>query len=427
MLSWEGVHLFIFDRSLCSRKVVLALQLKRIHFTVHRLDPAKREARTAYFLGINPRGLVPAMVHDGCVIIESNDILMHIEKVFPDSAPVLLPRGAGDQSARVQELLEVHDQYHMSIRTVSFRAWRDAATLLAMGQLHIRAMDAEEAADGELKVTDVAGSGGQGRAEQRAFYAALVANKGIPDEQLQQHVELLRTELTAFDQLYAATSLLVLGAGLSAADLAVFVDVERLLDTQQASGSALDIAAEFPHLHAAHLRLAAQIASPAAKPTPPFVTAYTADLSICSQICRLAIVEHGLKCRNVHVDIECRMDNYDPWFIRMQPTMTVPCMKYDGAVVGDSRDILYFLAERHPGLYPAEHRSAIDAYVAGFYDRFQPIAAFTFGHLVQRDSPGVVDFIRRGKLDLTRAKLTKYAPLALMFACGVSLSSNLLA
>ena len=55
------------------------------------------------------------------------------------------------------------------------------------------------------------------------------------------------------------------------------------------------------------------------------------------------------------------MENYDPWFIRIQPAMTVPAMKYTTAdgeetIVGDSKDILYFLAERHPGLTPLTRR-----------------------------------------------------------------------
>ena len=65
------------------------------------------------------------------------------------------------------------------------------------------------------------------------------------------------------------------------------------------------------------------------------------------------------------------MENYDPWFIRVQPAMTVPAMKYTAAdgeetIVGDSKDILYFLAERHPGLYPEGQRAAIDEYINGF-------------------------------------------------------------
>ena len=149
----------------------------------------------------------------------------------------------------------------------------------------------------------------------------------------------------------------------------------------------------------------------------PTVTTYTQDISICSQICRVAVHEHGLgpSCTHKHVDIECRMENYEPWYIRIQPKMTVPAMQYDDAVVGDSREILYFLAERHPGLglYPSELRPAIDAFIDGFYSRFGLIGAFTFGHLVQDapsppgNDPALTDFIRRGKIDRTREQLRK--------------------
>ena len=61
----------------------------------------------------------------------------------------------------------------------------------------------------------------------------------------------------------------------------------------------------------------------------PRVTTYTADVSICSQICRLAVHEYGLNdAEHVNVDIEYAMDNYEPWFVRMQPKMTVPVLKF---------------------------------------------------------------------------------------------------
>ena len=79
----------------------------------------------------------------------------------------------------------------------------------------------------------------------------------------------------------------------------------------------------------------------------PQVVTYTADLSICSQICRLAVQEHNLtNAEDVAVDIEYAMDNYEPGFARLQPTMTVPVMCYDDQVVGDSKDDLANLTAR---------------------------------------------------------------------------------
>jgi glutathione S-transferase len=42
------------------------------------------ENLTDHFLGINPRGLVPVLVHDGDVYIECNDILTYLESAFPE-------------------------------------------------------------------------------------------------------------------------------------------------------------------------------------------------------------------------------------------------------------------------------------------------------------------------------------------------------
>ncbi len=143
----------------------------------------------------------------------------------------------------------------------------------------------------------------------------------------------------------------------------------------------------------------------------PQVVTYTADLSICSQICRLAVQEHNLaNAEDVVVDIEYAMDNYEPWFARLQPTMTVPVMCYDDQVIGDSKDILYFLAERHAerGLYPQAARAEIDEFIEAFYARFMFIGIFTFGHLLQR-SAGLKRFILHAKTDVTLAKLRTLA------------------
>ena len=83
----------------------------------------------------------------------------------------------------------------------------------------------------------------------------------------------------------------------------------------------------------------------------------------------MAVQEHHLHhAEDVHVDIEHAMDNYEPWFVRIQSHMTVPAMKYDNEYILDSKDILYFLAEKHPGagLYPAELRSSIDEFIDNF-------------------------------------------------------------
>ena len=92
------------------------------------------------------------------------------------------------------------------------------------------------------------------------------------------------------------------------------------------------------------------------------ITSYTVDVSICSQICRLAIAEAGLKYENINVDIEDKMENYSEWYAKINPKFTVPAMKYVNeekkvdVTLTDSKDIMYYLAKAHPeaGLLPSD-------------------------------------------------------------------------
>jgi len=142
--------------------------------------------------------------------------------------------------------------------------------------------------------------------------------------------------------------------------------------------------------------------------TAPQISAYTNYGSISSQICRVALDEHGLKFHHVHVDIHREMENHDLWFARLQPKMIVPCMKYNNILIGDSQDICYFLAEKHPefGLYPADKKDGIDKYIHAFYDRYGSVAAFTYGHMLKKN-PGMKATLKSGKESMAIEKLKK--------------------
>lgn len=76
--------LYHHNISVCAQKVRVALDEKGIPFEGREVDLMKEEHLAADFLKINPRGLVPVLVHDGVPIIESTVILEYIEDVFPD-------------------------------------------------------------------------------------------------------------------------------------------------------------------------------------------------------------------------------------------------------------------------------------------------------------------------------------------------------
>ncbi|MGC1357225.1 MAG: glutathione S-transferase N-terminal domain-containing protein [Xanthobacteraceae bacterium] len=116
VLGWKGVHVLHFMESSCSQKLRIFLNLKGIEWESHLVDLFTNENFTPRFLGINPRGLVPVLVHDGVVHIESNDIIQYLEKTF--AAPKLIPAGYENE---VATLLKHEDDLHLDLRTLSFR------------------------------------------------------------------------------------------------------------------------------------------------------------------------------------------------------------------------------------------------------------------------------------------------------------------
>ncbi len=116
VLGWKGVHVLHYLGSSCSQKLRIFLNLKGIAWESHVVDLMTNENFRPWFLGINPRGLVPVLVHDGAVHIESNDIIQYLEKTFPE--PKLIPAGHENE---VAALLKHEDDLHLDLRTLSFR------------------------------------------------------------------------------------------------------------------------------------------------------------------------------------------------------------------------------------------------------------------------------------------------------------------
>ena len=77
--SWQGLHLLHFQSSTCSQKVRILLREKGLEWTSHPIDLPRNEHVSEWFLGINSRGVVPVLVHDGEVHVESNDILAYLD------------------------------------------------------------------------------------------------------------------------------------------------------------------------------------------------------------------------------------------------------------------------------------------------------------------------------------------------------------
>ena len=64
-----------------AQRVWVALELKGIPFEYKEINPYEK---TAEFLALNPRGLVPTLVHNMKSIYESTILLEYIDEAFPE-------------------------------------------------------------------------------------------------------------------------------------------------------------------------------------------------------------------------------------------------------------------------------------------------------------------------------------------------------
>ena len=115
--TWRGLHLLHFQGSSCSQKVRILLSEKGLPWESHPVDLARKQNATPWFLGINPRGVVPVLVQDGTVHIESNDILELLD-ALPSHAAPFFPAGEAER-ATVRDSLALEDSLHLDLRTIT--------------------------------------------------------------------------------------------------------------------------------------------------------------------------------------------------------------------------------------------------------------------------------------------------------------------
>lgn len=213
VLGWKGVHVLHFMGSSCSQKLRIFLNVKDIPWESHPVDLHKGENFQSWFLGINPRGLVPVLVHDGKVHIESNDIITYLERAFPQ--PRLIPAGYENE---VAGLLRHEDDLHLDLRTLSFRFVFDRrGPAKSVESLRTYASHGAKTIGG---VVD------REKAVEIAFWNR-TAGEGLTDAAARTSAQKFRKEFDALDRTLASQSYL-LGETLSVLDIAWFIYAHRL-------------------------------------------------------------------------------------------------------------------------------------------------------------------------------------------------------
>ncbi len=113
------LELYHHGSSACAAKVRFALAEKDLDWTGHYVDILKGEQFDTAYLKINPKAVVPTLVHDGEVILESTVICEYLEDAFPE-APPLFPKGAIERAKARLWTKAVDEELHPACSALTY-------------------------------------------------------------------------------------------------------------------------------------------------------------------------------------------------------------------------------------------------------------------------------------------------------------------
>ena len=114
------LKVYSYFNSICTQKVFITLAEKGIDYATQNVDLFRNEQFSPQYLKINPKGVVPALDHDGRIVIESTLICEYLDDCFPQ--PRLVPQ---DPFLRARMRLwskAVDEQLFEATRELSFSA-----------------------------------------------------------------------------------------------------------------------------------------------------------------------------------------------------------------------------------------------------------------------------------------------------------------
>ena len=212
ILDWKGIHLFHFSGSACSQKLRIFFNIKKINWNSHVINLIKQEQFSEWFLGINPRGLVPTLVHDGDVHIESNEIMAYLDDVYKDNK--LFPIDLIDE---INKDLAFEDSLHHDLRRLTFRY----IIPHALGKKNPSTIDAKEQFEGTIQ-----GKPDENKSKEILFWKNHYQN-GITDDEIIESANKFKNIYEDFDKTLKNQKYLK-GDEFTVVDLAWYVSTKRL-------------------------------------------------------------------------------------------------------------------------------------------------------------------------------------------------------
>jgi len=111
------IALYHNDMSVCAQKVRMTLSEKRLEWQSHHLDLRAGDQQKPEYVKLNPNAVVPTLVDDGAVIIESTVICEYLDDAYPE--PNLRPRDAAARARTRLWTKQLDEGIHAATSTLS--------------------------------------------------------------------------------------------------------------------------------------------------------------------------------------------------------------------------------------------------------------------------------------------------------------------
>jgi glutathione S-transferase len=226
----SGLHLFHFEGAPCAQRVRFALAEKGLvrgaevawnsdvpsslraregTWTSRHVSLIKKQHLTEGYAAIHPHLVVPALVHNGVLHVESMDIIDYLDATWPEHPLVPVDASA---AAHARSLVDWGKDLHVSVRYVSFR-WG----LGRFGKL-------SRAEESRLKGLEHRDS-----PERLMHFYAAFDRDGIDAESYRYHLEALETGYATLNDLLAGDGRpFLVGSDFSIADIIWSIKVLRI-------------------------------------------------------------------------------------------------------------------------------------------------------------------------------------------------------
>jgi len=114
------LKLYTAQNSICTQKVFLTLLEKGLKWTSEYIDLFTNEQYRPEYLKLNPKGVVPTLIHEGRAVIESTLICEYLDETFP--APPLMPDTPYDRARMRLWSKHIDEGVFEATREISFSA-----------------------------------------------------------------------------------------------------------------------------------------------------------------------------------------------------------------------------------------------------------------------------------------------------------------